>query len=496
MSARTSTSTADDPALWAADANEALRLSLVRAKQDRASLTAREAYEGFHPTFTYPVRPLSLLPAHPLTHPHPQIFGEDEKIYGFRGLTVDLKFASGSLAQYLSVSYTDRLPSTSTVDDVEATLRNFIPADYYTDEAAFLARVEADALTFTPLGTRIFAYTRPASTLSRKGKHVAIPQVLSPEDEETVDFEVYHSTWATPGFREYHRRMQLFILLYIEAGSYIREDEETWEFVVLYEKRRRRSDPKVGTYHFVGYATLYPFYCFPEKVRMRISQFVILPPYQQEGHGSALYAAVYQHVLGAGHIAELTVEDPAEAFEDLRDRNDLKMLLADERFMHEALGEGWGGAGGGRVGGAGRRAWGGLGAGAWAVNRREGRERDRVEADAGGNASANGAVVAKGRAKKGKICPPADRAWLEKWRVELKLAARQFHRLIEMLMLRHLDPADARAQRGYRLQVKERLYRFNYELLMQLDKKERQHKLEETFRSVRADYERILALVH
>ncbi|KAI0956699.1 hypothetical protein AcW1_005314 [Taiwanofungus camphoratus] len=174
MSARTSTSTADDPAVWAADANEALRLSLVRAKQDRASLTAREAYEGFHPTFTYP------------------IFGEDEKIYGFRGLTVDLKFASGSLAQYLSVSYTDRLPSTSTVDDVEATLRSFIPADYYTDEAAFLARVEADALTFTPLGTRIFAYTRPASTLSRKGKHVAIPQVLSPEDEETVDFEVYH----------------------------------------------------------------------------------------------------------------------------------------------------------------------------------------------------------------------------------------------------------------------------------------------------------------
>ena len=28
--------------------------------------------------------------------------------------------------------------------------------------------------------------------------------------------------------------MQLFILLYIEAGSYIQEDEETWEFVVLY----------------------------------------------------------------------------------------------------------------------------------------------------------------------------------------------------------------------------------------------------------------------
>lgn len=41
------------------------------------------------------------------------------------------------------------------------------------------------------------------------------------------------ATWDTPGFREYHRKMQLFILLYIEGGSYINEEEDTWEFVVL-----------------------------------------------------------------------------------------------------------------------------------------------------------------------------------------------------------------------------------------------------------------------
>ena len=39
---------------------------------------------------------------------------------------------------------------------------------------------------------------------------------------------------------------------------------------------------------------------------------------------------------------------------------------------------------------------------------------------------------------------------------------RQFHRLVEMLVLKHMDPADERANRAYRLQVKERLYRFNY----------------------------------
>ena len=44
---------------------------------------------------------------------------------------------------------------------------------------------------------------------------------------------IRYSTWDTPGFRENHRRMQLFILLYIEGGSYINEEEDVWEFVVL-----------------------------------------------------------------------------------------------------------------------------------------------------------------------------------------------------------------------------------------------------------------------
>ena len=86
---------------------------------------------------------------------------------------------------------------------------------------------------------------------------------------------------------------------------------------------------------------------------------------------------------------------------------------------------------------------------------------------------------------------------------------------MEMIILLHLDPADARAMRAYRLQVKERLYRFNYasssiviqpfvmtdrnglqEVLVQLEDKERLEKLQETFESVREDYQRILAMVH
>lgn len=156
---------------------------------------------------------------------------------------------------------------------------------------------------------------------------------------------------------------------------------------------------------------------------------------------AALYTAIYQRVFSREHVSELTVEDPAEAFEDLRDRNDLKMLLGLKQFMEEAFG-----ANGPSTGG-----------GVGPIRRTK---------------SSSGA---------GKMGPPANKAWMEKWRVQLKIAGvwcrclfevfqfltlpvsqRQFHRLVEMLQLLNLDPLDARAFKAFRIQVKERLYRFNY----------------------------------
>ncbi|KAF8558516.1 acyl-CoA N-acyltransferase [Imleria badia] len=416
---------------WTVDSNEALVLSLVRAQEDRQGLGDSESFEEFYPTFTYP------------------IYGEDEKIYGYQDLVIDFRFASGSLAQFLSVRYAGKLPASSTVDDVEGVLSSFIPLGYETEEEAFLARVEKDATSFQPIGKCIHSYTRPAPSSS--------------SEESNVEYEVYHATFEDSGFREYHRRMQIFILLYIEAGSYINEEEDGWEFVVLSRKRRDGT----ATYHFVGYSSLYNFYCFPEKVRLRLSQFVILPPYQRQGHGSELYTAIYNFVVSRPDVSELTVEDPAEAFEDLRDRNDLRMLLANEQFMKEGFEAQSVTAshGGGRV--------------------QKARPRLRAVPQSGSG----------GTTGRGKMGPPVDRAWSERRRKDLKIAGRQFHRLVEMLIMLHLDPTDVQSARAFRLQVKERLYRFNFEILAQMEKEERLQKLEETFQSVLEDYKRLLAMV-
>lgn len=101
-----------------------------------------------------------------------------------------------------------------------------------------------------------------------------------------------------------------------------------------------------------------------------------------------LYNAIYNHVVSRPDVAELTVEDPAEAFEDLRDRNDLRMLLANARFNEEGFGNNGitGSHGGGKV------------------------KKGRARGTAG---SVRG---------KGKMGPPYEKAWAEKWRKELKIA--------------------------------------------------------------------------
>ncbi|KAG8944860.1 histone acetyltransferase 1 [Tulasnella sp. 424] len=433
---------------YTSDSNEALCLSLVRSKDDADLLegSERNIIAEFNPKFTYP------------------IFGEEEKIYGYEDLEIQLKFASGSLQQYLRINYSSKLSGAGSkvADDVEGTLYKFIPADYLKNEEEFQKRVDKDATSFKPLGKKIYSYARPAASAAKgKGKGKAAAgkgfATVSEDDEDAVVYEVYWANWETPGFREYHRRMQLFVLLYIEGGSYIQEDEDKWEFVVLFEKRRRRDEARTPVYHFVGYSSLYSFYCWPDKVRLRLSQFVIAGPYQSQGHGAALYKAIYEYTVARDGIAELTVEDPSEAFEDLRDKCDLRMLFRQREFMTEAYG--------------------------------------LSEDFAMDGTDEVPAAIARPPAGKGKLGPPTEKEWAERWRKKLKIAGRQFHRLIEMLVLRSLPPDDAKLMRAYRLQVKERIFRFNYEILSQLEKEERIEKLEETFASVRDDYRRILGLV-
>ncbi|KAK0560313.1 histone acetyltransferase 1 [Tilletia horrida] len=422
---------------WSSNTNAATELKLIGAPPPTD--------EVFNPEFTYP------------------IFGESETVFGYTGLRIQLGFASGSLRTGLKVSYSAKNTSTTAqLDDVEGTLRPFLPPDVVGYDE-LLANLEPAESEWTPIGDKTHEYTwskkaskgkAKASQFGRAGAAAVAAAAAaaagqgssngkngdakhSAADERT--FVIYRATWQTPGFREYHRRMQIFALFNIEAASYLHEDEDNWEFYTLFQRTEAEAEPADAAppkyrYHFVGYTALYRFWCYPEIFRIRLAQFVILPPYQSQGHGPALFSHVTEQMQSRPEVCELTVEDPSEAFDRMRDGADLRRLLVPGGFEEQAL-------------------------------------------------------------KEGKLAPPLDTKWSEQQRRKYKIAGRQWARLIEMFQLRHLNMQDAGAVRRYRLQVKNRLYKFNRDVLTQMEKGERVQALQKTFASlISEEYAEILGI--
>lgn len=253
-----------------------------------------------------------------------------------------------------------------------------------------------------------------------------------------------------------------------------------------YEKLPNSSNPQISSYSIVGYSTSYHFlsYNIPRPKppvqtftlppihpldasslpsRARISQFLILPSHQHHSHGTHLFESITRNFLSSPIITEITVEDPSEAFDDLRDYCDYTRLLANKTLSQITL-----------------------------------------------NTSLAPALTSKRIGVRVPTSQLLDLPLLETLRRRNKLAPRQFYRLVELHLFSRIPPHTRQAgvarltQRGkssndddrafyyWRLLVKQRVYRQNKDVLMQLERAERIDKVEQTVGELVGDYERLL----
>ncbi|EDO17508.1 hypothetical protein Kpol_1058p45 [Vanderwaltozyma polyspora DSM 70294] len=80
-----------------------------------------------------------------------------------------------------------------------------------------------------------------------------------------------------------------------------------------------------------------------------------------------------------------------------------------------------------------------------------------------------------------------EEAWIKKQMKKYKIEARQFHRLIEMIMLH-------KNYNNFNIQVKKRLFLKNYDALIEMEESERNDALDKSVESLEEDYKRILSL--
>ena len=305
-------------------------------------------------------------------------------------------------------------------------------------------------------------------------------------------YEVWKGSLADPAVKQINSRVQILVPLFIEGGSYIGQDADAdsssqeitdadrWTVFFLYRKDKSADDPEKSSYIFVGYSTIYRFYWFQNPTpppspsekwelpkgdqdladlpcRTRLSQFVVLPPFQGKGHGARLYKTIFEHYHKQSQTQEFTVEDPNEAFDDLRDVCDMEFLRSIPEFNELAL--------------------------------------DKTAT-----------IPKSGRIP--QLIVGGDK--LEDIRRKAKIAPRQFYRAVEMYLMSQLPKSvrptmdmdeevpsptkeDKHLEHLWQLIAKQRLYRHNKDALSQMEVGERIEKLSDVLTGVELGNAKILA---
>ncbi|KAL7939040.1 acyl-CoA N-acyltransferase [Trichoderma chlorosporum] len=441
-----------DLAEWLEDANEAFNISLVAPSKSGLKTIAT-----FNPKFTY------------------SIFGDEEKILGYKDLKIHLRYRANDMRPHLRVAYSKKLKPVG--EHEPADVKEILEEGGHLPKVAFVNASDFD------------------SSSQQLGDNWSPPGTLHDTFEgPDGQYEIWKGSLVDPAVRQLNSRIQILVPLFIEGGTYVNLDAESdtaeldlsvadrWTMFFLYRKQKSIDDPEKSSYTFVGYATVYRFFYFPSlptpptspaeawelptgdmdlsqlPCRTRLSQFVILPPFQGKGSGARLYNTVFKHYHSHAQTHEFTVENPNEAFDDLRDNCDLAFLRTMPEF-------------------------------------RELRLDTKVKVPKSGPLPR---LIAGGEN-------------LEKIRLQAKIAPRQFSRVLEMHLMSQLPQsvrptmsledddvpsptaADKHKEKLWQLIVKQRLYRHNKEVLSQIDVAERIDKLAETLGSVELEYARILA---
>ena len=247
-----------------------------------------------------------------------QIFGLDEIVRGYRGLKVSITLDPVSLHALVEITHEAEAPKGIPKDDVPALLREKLCLDFTESPREYHARVDRFREDWMD---RVLARGRRVDGHCQSGKGRQVCPTISvyqfrPSDSEEV--------------QRWHDRMQPFVLLFIDGGSCIDNREDRWEVLVgVLEQEGQRS--------VVGFATLYSFLQMARRPRVRLSQVVVMPPFQRRGVGTALVENFY--AAAAGHRAyEATVEVPSPGLQAAREHVDLRRLLlhADGTFQAAA----------------------------------------------------------------------------------------------------------------------------------------------------------------
>ncbi|BDA48752.1 Histone acetyltransferase type B catalytic subunit [Coccomyxa sp. Obi] len=234
-----------------------------------------------------------------------QFFGEEEEIKGYEDLAVDIWLSQRSYQALLEVRCSSRTPH---ADDIEKVLREKFTAGLSVTRSGYLKKLlMTPPLDMESLGKAVLERKLDSGSMS-------VHRIQLSTADQTV--------------RDLHARMQPLLMFFVDGASAIDTKEPEWDLLLAVHKEGHITT-------IAGFATIYNFWCFPHRVRIRVSQVLVLPPNQGKGVGRALLEAVY-HTADERGALDVTYEDPTDVVQLMREKIELQRALKLEWLVQLA----------------------------------------------------------------------------------------------------------------------------------------------------------------
>ena len=264
---------------------------------------------------------------------------------------VEILYASNSLRPLIRFSSTSRHSEQMLQEhglnatDVVNCIKRFVPCDYLSSTEDLRSELAKNPMQ--AIGLKVGGYNI---------SHV-VPRSMNEKETLAEDqFEFYFSSLENPEVHQFANRLQSLAMWMIEKSSYIKADPN-WKLLTLYRRLKQKETKSQGNdgdsaqqaeLELVGFVTIYKYLCAKDCILRnnkckndgenssfcyRISQFVILPPFQRMGHGERLLRQVYELAVDSPQCFEVRIENPSQGFSKLRDATDARLLLVCDFYF-------------------------------------------------------------------------------------------------------------------------------------------------------------------
>jgi histone acetyltransferase 1 len=260
-----------------------------------------------------------------------QIFGDEETIFGYKGLRVNYYLTPGTLEACINLDFKEKLTAQRfdgiEADDIYEAFTKFgCSAGFTRNPDVFCSEKLVADRQFKPYGAKVHEYTREVKSANGSS---------SSRSFEVYKIDATMPEFTNPKFLEYIDRVQTMLVFFIETASFVDTEDPQWTFFLVYEKRKLSNSE--FRYATIGFLSLYNYYAYPDKVRARVSQVLVMPTYQNMGHGAELLESVYRDAVNDSNVIDITAESPSPEFMKIRDFVTTKMCCTLSSFQDKAL---------------------------------------------------------------------------------------------------------------------------------------------------------------